>query len=109
GNVGQKHSEGCNWLIKTNQAHLVESAEDIMDQMSWKENEKKNTQGSLFVALEGEEKLVAEILREKGAMRIDEIAAHGGLSINRISSLLLALEFKNVVKSLPGKIYALIT
>jgi DNA processing protein len=106
GRIGDKYSEGCNHLIKTNQAALIESAADIEYLLGW-EMKKKNepVQSQLFVELTPEEELIVNILREKGKTPIDELAIMVNMQVSKVSSILLKLEFSGTVISYPGKLY----
>ena len=46
-------SAGCNWLIRNNQAILLENAQDLVKMMGWEEKTAvvENTQGDLFITL----------------------------------------------------------
>ncbi|NOS57203.1 MAG: hypothetical protein HOP37_13230 [Cyclobacteriaceae bacterium] len=58
--------------------------------------------------LEPDEQTIVRILSEKkGAMMIDELSIKTMLPPSLLASLLLGLEFKNIVKSLPGKMFSL--
>jgi DNA processing protein len=108
GRLGDSVSEGCNKLIKTSRAHLVQSAWDIEYVMGWKvKEEPKQVQKQLFIDLSNEEKLLVDILQEKGHVSIDNIAITAKLPMSQTSVLLLNLEFNGVVRSMPGKVYAL--
>jgi len=39
---------------------------------------------------------------------IDELALKSNFTMSKTASLLLELEFKNVIKSLPGKLYRVV-
>jgi DNA processing protein len=100
-------SIGCNNLIKYNKASLVENAKDIERVMCW---EKENTTPKnieLFPILSEKESIVVEIIREKGTAHVDIISQLSGIKIPELSVLLLNLEFKNVVKNIPGNQYML--
>jgi DNA processing protein len=99
---------GCNMLIKQNAAVLIENQADIEKAMNWdvRSSERKAVQTSLFVELNMEEQKLVDILKN-GERFIDEIKHEAKLSVSRVSSLLLNLEFKGIVISLPGKIYRL--
>jgi DNA processing protein len=66
-------------------------------------------QTSLELTLfEPEEQKVLTILKERNApVMIDELSFKSDLPPSQLASLLLTLEFKNAVKSLPGKMYVL--
>ena len=104
-----EYSRGCNRLIRLNRAALVESAEDIIEMMCWQDDDKKTIAGqqSLFPELSEEEEKIFFLLKDKSEMEIDMIVIESGLSINKAAGVLLQLEFKNLIKCLPGKKYAL--
>jgi DNA processing protein len=110
GRANDDYSEGCNWLIKTNRAALIEGAEDLEYQMGWLREEKvKSTiQKSIFLNLNEEEKQIVEIIKESEKIEIDQISLKSNLPVSKISSLLLNLEFEGVVRCLPGKVYILV-
>ncbi len=98
-------SEGCNHLIKTNQAHLLSSVKDIAYIMRWDQKEEPK-QMELMLELTDNEKTIIEKLR-KEEMGVDSLVYHTGLKLSEISAILLNLEFKGIVKPLPGKKYIL--
>jgi DNA processing protein len=106
GRINDKYSEGCHRLIKENRAALIENAQDMLEIMSWDTAFTSTPQKKLFDDYNDEEISVMEVFQNL-PLSIDEIARKTGLSINKISGLLLQLEFKNAVKSLPGKMYQL--
>ena len=107
GRVNDKYSEGCNFLIKTNQAALIESADDIEYIMGWQPSEKeKVVQSQLFVELSKEEETIINLLRKNGKTAIDILSMQCKMPVSKVSSILLNLEFKGAVLSYPGKIYA---
>lgn len=111
GRLNDYFSEGCNHLIKLNKAVLIESAKDIEYIMGWEEQQSKkinNTQRNLFVELNTEEKSLVDLINQNGSMDIDTICSNITLPVSKVSATLLNLEFKGMVKSLPGKIYELI-
>jgi DNA processing protein len=101
-------SRGCNKLIKMNEAVLIETQMDIEKAMNWdvKMLVARAVQTSLFVELNADEQKLVDLL--KGGDRfVDEITIETQLPMSRVSSLLLGLEFKGLVISLPGKMYRL--
>jgi len=109
GRIGDVYSQGCNHLIKTNQAHLIESVTDIEYILGWenKEIKKETVQTKMFVELSPEEELIAELLTDEGKLGIDLLSVKSNLPMSRVSSLLLKMEFEGLVRALPGKIYSL--
>lgn len=109
GAIGQTYSEGCNKLIKINKAALLTSVKDLEYIMNWIPGIESDirTRASL-VELSAEEKQVADAISTKGSsMQIDELTWKTGIPQGVLATLLLHLEFKGVIKSLPGKLYQL--
>jgi len=108
GRANDTFSKGCNKIIKLNEAVLVESVTDIEKAMNWdvKTSTSRVVQTSLFIELSEEEQKMVDLL--KGGDRfVDEITIETQLSMSKVSALLLGLEFKGLVTSLPGKMYRL--
>lgn len=102
------YSKGCNNLIKLNKATLVECQADIEKAMNWDDAslKPKSLQTSLFVELTADEQKLVDLLKT-GERFVDELSLETQLPMGRVSSLLLGLEFKALVVSLPGKMYRL--
>lgn len=111
GSVGVTYSEGCNNLIKTNRAHLLTSVNDIEYIMNWSVAQpvKKKKAVPSLDGLEENERAVVEQLLKKSPDLIDELSWKTNLPVSQLASVLLNLEFKGLIKSLPGKQYQLIT
>jgi DNA processing protein len=107
GNIGQTFSEGCNKLIKTNKAALFMSVKDMEYLMNWMPGITETTP-QVNVELTADEQQVVDAIIIKGsAMQIDELAWKTGIPPGALATLLLHLEFKGVIRSLPGKLYQL--
>jgi len=109
GNLGQTYSEGCNKLIKTNRANLFTTVKDLEYIMNWSAETTATTQTTLDLTVYGtDEQTVLRILKERNApVMIDELSFKSSLPPSQLASLLLTLEFKNAVKSLPGKMFVI--
>jgi len=108
GNIGQSFSEGCNNLIKSNKAHLITSVKDLEYLMNWDATVKDVKRKELFTldGYDNDEQIVLRaMLEKKGQMMIDEMSWVSNLPVSQLASILLGLEFKGVIKSLPGKLY----
>ncbi|MEL6986963.1 MAG: DNA-processing protein DprA, partial [Bacteroidota bacterium] len=109
GRIGDPMSEGCNNLIKQHKAHMLTSIEDILYIMRWDELEKqKQIQRSLFNDLDKDEKSIIHILADVSDLSFDNIMIRCNKAPSSMANLLLQLEFKGIIKSLPGKRYRLI-
>jgi DNA processing protein len=109
GNVNSVYSQGCNQLIKQNKAALVESADDLEFLMGWTTSKVNSSrQYSInFDKFSADEQKILNFLKEKGEETVDVIAMDTGLQVSKVLSLLLNLEFAGVVRSMPGKVFAL--
>ena len=110
GKVGDPYSEGCHFLIKSNRAVLIESVADMEYMMNWSaaKSQPDAIQPCLFYDFTPDEKLIVDLLRTEGETAIDLICIKTTLPMNKVSPLLLNLEFAGIVKGLPGKVFKVI-
>lgn len=109
GDVNKPFSVGCLRLIQQHKAHLLTGANDLLKAMNWETaTNKKAVQRNLFVELTTSETQLVEVLKTKTEVAVDTLGYLTSLSPGVVSALLLNLEFKGVVKALPGKRYSLI-
>lgn len=108
GRINDKHSAGCNMLIRKNVAALLTSGADLVDYLGWDENNvKKTKQLVLFHDLSEERKQVVQMLMDNRRLPIDRISREIGINLSAVNELLLNMEFDGIIKSLPGKLYEL--
>ena len=108
GRSTDKYSQGCNNLIKTQRAHLLTSAADLVYMLNWdvaSKKEEKAIQKQLFVSLEEEEQKIYDFLVKNGKELLDLIALQCDLPIFKVSTHLLNMELKGVIRPLPGKLF----
>ncbi|MFN8294918.1 MAG: DNA-processing protein DprA [Chitinophagales bacterium] len=109
GRADDEYSKGCLQLIKNHKANLVTDARDIIEYMNWdlesKQKKNESVQSQLFIELTEQERVMYEFLKSSERTTIDEIHLKVNLSHSIISSLLLQLEMKGIIVSLPGKVY----
>jgi len=105
GDLNKAESDGTNYLIQKNGAKLVREPEDILFDLELKLKPvvgvnipKPSIELSLF-----EEKILVTIKEEE--KQIDKIADDTGLSTADCLVNLLSLEFKGLVRQLPGKVF----
>jgi DNA processing protein len=108
GRVGDKYSQGCNFLIKTYKATMIESGADVCTAMNWQGNAKPKKKPQLSLNLNPEEQKIFGLLQESTEMEIDTIVARSGMSNGEIAATLLEMEMNGMIVSLPGKRYKLI-
>ena len=107
GRTTDKYSQGCNNLIKTQRANLMTSAADLVYILNWElqRESQKAVQKQLFISLTNEEQKIYDYLQKTGKEMMDIIALECDFPIYRISSILLNMELKGVIRPLPGKIF----
>jgi DNA processing protein len=99
-------SLGCNKLIKNSMARLASSAEDVASSMRWDEMGRPGAiQTSLLLDLLPEEAMLVELIRQQPEIAIDQLSLAAKLPPGELASLLLGLEFKGAIRTLPGKRY----
>ncbi len=107
GRAEDKFSIGCNNLIKQQKAHMITSAADLVYLLDWEigENGIKTVQKQLFVELNDTEEAIYSLLQQSGKQLLDSIALNCQLPVYKVSSTLLNMEMKGVVRPLPGKLF----
>ena len=111
GNIGRSFSEGCNNLIKSNKASLITSVKDLEYTMNWSvgvADQKKNEAFALDAFEPNEQTVLKVLLENNNQMIIDELSWRSALPASQLASVLLGLEFKGVISTLPGKVYKLV-
>ncbi len=101
------YSKGCNKLIKTNKAALIENGADVEAALGWYQDKQRSAplQKSLFVQLTADEEKILGFLNEHGDSALDEISISLNLPVAKTSASLLNLEFNGLVRPLPGKYF----
>lgn len=112
GNVTSPNSKGTNNLIKQGGAKLIECVDDIINELSNvlpKYIVNKDNQTELpvkaIVDLSSEEKKIYESLSNEDPIHIDELVRKSGITINKISSFLINLELKGIIREIQGKMF----
>ncbi len=108
GRATDKWSKGCNDLIKYQKAHLLTSAAELVYLLGWEieeEKQKKTVQKQLFIELDETEQSIYSYLQVNGKQLLDTVALECNLPIFKVSSTLLNMEMKGVIRPLPGKLF----
>ena len=103
GKPKSKQSEGCNHLIKSHQAILLDSVTDIVKNLNWDVQEKSDQQ-TIFTNLSDEDLKLINVLNTE-SLHVDELKKKLNWDSSKVAKHLLQMEFKNLIISLPGKIY----
>ena len=111
GNVGRSYSEGCNGLIKANKAHLITSIADLEYVMNWSAGQSPPPKRAALdlSGFDPDEQVILKVLMDNNnQLLLDEISWRCNIPIGKLASLLLNMEFKGVLNSLPGRVYRIV-
>lgn len=108
GRVNDDFSNGCNRLIRNNRAAILSSAADLPWHLGWKKSETTQTAQANIppLLLNPDEECLLMLIRQ-GTNALDPLIRQVDIPVNRITAALLSLEFKGIIKSLPGKSWQL--
>jgi DNA processing protein len=105
GNITEKRSSGSNKLIREGRAKLITNAQDIFDELasqlhlSFDQNDSK-----VQIDLTPTEQSLFQLLSDE-PMHIDALSEKTEMSTPDALVTLLSLEFKGIVRQLPGKLF----
>ena len=113
GPLGALTSEGCNALIKNNKAALYQEPKDLEQLLNWDAalHQSGKFRGPIVYSADDfstEEFALVSVLMQIKEAQMDDLAWKAQLPIHTTASLLLGLEFRSVVRALPGKKFVLI-
>lgn len=106
GSINSFKSTGCHFLIKQGAA-LVENADDILDQLglNYPHVPKRDLLRDVPPGpVEEREKRIYDLISDD-PLHIDHIARLGNLDPAEVSSVLMKLELKGLIRQLPGKMF----
>jgi DNA processing protein len=112
GRVIDHRSRGCNQLIKSTRAALVETAEDILFHLNWDADHPEQPDPTLpfppFPAQttgEREQLQLLSLVREEPGITPDTLCLRSGIPIHRVLAMLVELELKGLLMMEPGNRY----
>jgi DNA processing protein len=110
GRVSDELSAGCNKLIRTDRAHLVQHPSDILVQLGWREptRRKKAVQRVIFPDMSDDEKRFVAALTGVEKTLLEELALKLQWPASKMAMVQLQLESKGVIRVLPGRVCELV-
>lgn len=105
GNIGLHQSQGPNLLIKNGEAKLITTAEDVISELQLDESGDNAAERMVHIELTVFEEKILSAFQPNTPVHIDVISKTTGMNISESLIHLLSLEFKGVVKQLPGKMF----
>lgn len=107
-------SRGCNLLIKSTKAALVENAEDILYHLNWDADHPDQAEPTLPFPPSGEGTIrekegrqLLSLIREEPGITPDTLCIRSGIPIHRVFALLVEMELNELVLVEPGNRYHL--
>lgn len=112
GRVHDTSSQGCNNLIRRQQATLLTGVPDLLEAMGWPNplaatTHQQAVQQDLFPDLSDEERLLVNTLKDVEDKHINQISVDANIPYSRVSMILFDLEMKGIVRALGGARYRL--
>lgn len=107
-------SQGCNALIRKNQAMLIQSGRDLIESLCWDDlfasATRHNPSKPLYETMQftDNEQKIINLLKKSESKQINQLSVESSIPISGLSSILFDLELKGIVKPLAGGVYRLI-
>ncbi|MFN5885408.1 MAG: DNA-protecting protein DprA, partial [Bacteroidota bacterium] len=108
GRVNEIYSQGCHLLIKKNKAAIITGVNDLIELMNWDLPISKPQQQQLHLGLNEEEQKIINYIRQKQKTGIDDISFELEMDPGMLSFILLDMEFRGILRQLPGKFFELV-
>jgi len=111
GRPSDMSSRGCNELIRTNKAHLVSCADDLIQMMGWtpRTTPAQPVQTTMVGLMgdfsERQQTILSKLQEAEEGMHINLLVMETQLPYSDVASELTMLELQGLVRSLPGGIY----
>ncbi len=106
-------SIGCNNLIRSSKAQLINGADDLINAMQWKTKSNSQTTSNLQTTMVGlladltdtQQTILNKLQEAEDGIHINLIVMETQIPYSDVSSELVLLEMQGLVRSLPGGIY----
>lgn len=109
GRISDRWSQGCNRLIASNTAALIQDSSQLIDSLGWPRrtdvSQSSGTQPQLPFLTDEESRLL-DYLNASPDSHLNDIAVSLDIPQGRLNGLLLELEFKNLILRKPGGFFS---
>lgn len=112
GRIGDPFSSGCNELIRSNRACLLQTAQELATALGWETASAASSpvQRQLFPDVSAEEQQVIDRLKAfPDGLPVNTLVVACNVPVQKMTALLFGLEMKGVVRALAGGIYKLLS
>lgn len=105
GRTSDRYSSGCNKLIASNVAALIENANDLITAMRWTPKPQEGEQQTLAIDLSEEEQTIINYISTHDDAQINQMCIALNYPIAQLMALLIDMEFKGLILTYPGGRY----
>ena len=102
-------SAGCNDLIRSNAAMLINNADELIEELNWGSKPQPiqtSLDAALFAELTPEEQRLMDCLRQyEDGIHVNTLCENSQMPYAEVSAMLFSLEMKGLVRPLPGGRY----
>jgi DNA processing protein len=111
GRTTDAYSQGCNRIIRQNKAGLITSADDFISAMCWDVSPPAapQIQTELFFPDNSSDGRIMAVLSEKNEIHVNLLAIEVNMPVYQLSDMLLDLEMRGLIKTMPGNIIKRVT
>ncbi len=104
GDTIRPQSEGCNNLIRDHKAHILTNSSDMLNILGWDLKTTKSNLKSIkqFKLSPIENSILKLISKLESPPSVSEIASLNKISIPNLNYIIMELEMKNVIETIPG-------
>lgn len=108
GRANDPYSAGCNRIIASGLAALVQSPQDIIDAMRWTAKPVEGDQAEMFTELNEEEQAIYDFLSKHPQVNVNQLSVGINIPLARLMPTLIDMEFQGIIMNLPGGRYDII-
>lgn len=107
GRISDRFSAGCNRLVASNMAALVESAADVVKAMRWPMRPIQEPEPTLPIVLDDEDRMIADYLADNEDATLNRMTVDLDIPVAQLMSRLIDMEFRGLLTAIPGGRYRL--
>lgn len=108
GRANDPYSAGCNRIISSGLAALVQSPDDIINAMRWTAKAIEGDQCEMFTELSEEEQQIHEYLLSHPQSNVNQLSVGINMPLSRLMPTLIDMEFQGIIINLPGGRYEIV-
>lgn len=109
GRISDKYSIGCNQLIASNIAAIINDPSDLAPAMRWPVHEKTDTCKSLPMTVSEEEDAILSYIRQNESATTNRISVSLNIPIGKLLSTMIDMEFRGLLAAMPGGRYRILS